>query len=105
MNADGKDDAEMIASKIANALSIAASRVMMTCFVLKFLIGVSLYVILQRFVNQPLAELWMLCIFGFVLFKYELLISAIIKNDLLNKMTSGDGDEEKDDKPEQEDID
>lgn len=104
MNTDEKDDAETLASNIVNSLNAAISKAIVICFAVKFLISISLYVILQQFVNQSMAELWMLCVFGFMLFKYETLISAIIKTDLLKKTINGDENEEKDKDSEQEDV-
>ena len=68
MNTDEKDDAETLASNIVNSLNAAISKAIIICFAVKFLISISLYVILQQFVNQSMAELWMLCVFGFMLF-------------------------------------
>ena len=106
MSMNEKEEAKNIADKIMNALNAAASKAVLTCFTLKFLVSMSLYVIFQRLFSQVIAELWMVCIFGFTLFKYELLISAIIKTNMLSKMINGDEDDSKEkDKEPEEDVD
>ena len=106
------NDLEDIASKITSALDSASSNVTLLFFAVKFLACSAVYVLLKNFCSQAAAELWMLAVLGFILFKYELLIGAVVKAELLKKMIDGEEDngseeteEDKEQSSRQEDLD
>jgi len=96
-----EDDAKKTASKIVTALERAATKTVLMLSSVKLLIGAAVYIILKNYVNQAAAELWMICLLGFAFFKYELLMSAVVKSELLKEMDDGDLEEEEDDEEEQ----
>lgn len=93
-----EDDAKKTASKIESALEKAATKTVLLLSSGKLLVSAAVYIILKNYVNQAAAELWMTCLLGLAFFKYDLLMSAVVKAELLKEI----GEEDAEDEEEQE---
>ena len=87
------------ASNIVAALERAATKAVLILSSIKLLISTAVYIILKNYISQDAAELWIVCLLGFVFFKYELLMSAVVKFEML-KETDDEDVEEVDDEEE-----
>lgn len=105
---DEKDEAREAASRIMSTIDKAADKAVIMCFAMKYVIGIAVYALLKRFVNDMMAEAWMALAFAYVVYSHELVISALVKADIVNKMISenqkDEDDEEKDEDTGQQDI-
>ena len=81
------------ASRIMNIINKAADKAVMTCFAVKYAIVIGMYMFLKHFVNDIASDFWIAFALAYAIYSYELVISALVKNSIINKITSENEDE------------
>ena len=68
------------------------------CFSLKYLLSVTVYILLRSFAGSQFSELWMAVVLAYALYGHEMYIDSKVKDELIRSALKENHDEEKDNK-------
>ena len=90
MTSGERERAKDVANDVMNAINTAADKAVVSCFSLKYAVAVSVYIILKHFLNDIFADLWIAIVLAYAMYSYELIISVLVKKDIINKVVLGE---------------